>query len=140
YPGFQNINYIEDTGYANYNSMQVAVNRRYTAGLQFGASYTWSKAMGLTDNDGGSLPIYRDYRSYLYGKLGYDQTHVFVFNFLWTLPNAPVFAGNSLTRVIFPHWGVAGVPSFASGTPLGINFSRTDGVDRQGGGDAPRVF
>ena len=140
YLGFQNIPYIEDSGYANYNALQVAANRRYTAGLQFGVAYTWSKAMGITDNDGGALPIYLDYRSYLYGKLGYDQTHVFVFNYLWTLPKAPVFARNRLTRAIFHNWELAGITTFASGTPLGINFSYTDGVDRQGGGDAPRVF
>jgi hypothetical protein len=41
--------------------------------------------------------------------------------------------------VLFHDWEVAGITTLASGTPLGINFSRTDGVDRHGGGDAPRV-
>ncbi len=140
YPGFAGVGYIEDSGYANYHSMQVAANRRYAKGLQFGIAYTWSKAMGLSDGDGGGLPIYRDYRSYLYGKLGYDQTHIFVANYLYSLPNASVFKGNFLTRGIFHNWEIAGITTFASGTPIGINFSRTDGVDRHGGGDAPRVI
>jgi hypothetical protein len=72
--------------------------------------------------------------------LGYDQTHVFVLNYLWTLPKVAVFAKNSFTRAIFHNWELAGITTFASGMPVGINFSRTDGVDRQGGGDAPRVF
>lgn len=140
YPGFAGIGYIEDSGYANYNALQVAVNRRYAKGLQYGIAYTWSKAMGISDNDGGGLPIYLDYRSYLYGKLGYDQTHVFVANYLYSLPNLSAFKGNWLTRGIFHNWEIAGITTFSSGFPLGINFSRTDGVDRTGGGDAPRVI
>lgn len=139
YPGFQNVSFIEETGFSNYHALQVGINRRYTDGLQFGISYTWSKAMGISDQDNGSVPLYRDVRSYLYGKLGYDQTHVFVLNYLWSLPNARLFAGNRATRLLFHDWAVAGITTLASGTPLGINFSRTDGVDRHGGGDAPRV-
>ncbi|MPZ20670.1 MAG: hypothetical protein GEV06_22580 [Luteitalea sp.] len=138
-PGFQNISFSEETGFSNYHALQVGVNRRYTAGLQLGVAYTWSKAMGISDQDNGSLPIYRDVRSYLYGKLGYDQTHVFVFNYLWDLPNAQLFAGNRVTRLLFHDWGVAGITTMASGTPLGIDLFRTDGVDRHGGGDPPRV-
>lgn len=140
FPGFANIGYVEDSGYANYNALQVAVNRRYARGLQYGIAYTWSKAMGISDNDGGGLPIYRDYRTYLYGKLGYDQTHVFVANFLYSLPNIPAFRENWLARSVFHNWEIAGITTFSSGFPLGINFSRTDGVDRHGGGDAPRVI
>jgi carboxypeptidase family protein len=140
FPGFAGIGYIEDSGYANYNALQVAVNRRYTKGLQYGIAYTWSKAMGLTDNDGGGLPQYLNYRTYLYGKLGYDQTHVFVANYLYSLPNLSAFKGNWLARGVFHNWEVAGITTFASGFPLGINLSRTDGVDRTGGGDAPRVI
>ncbi|HEV2667444.1 MAG TPA: hypothetical protein VG324_21190, partial [Blastocatellia bacterium] len=82
----------------------------------------------------------RDYRTYLYGKLGYDQTHVFVANYLYSLPNLSAFKGNWLARGVFHNWEVAGITTFASGFPLGINLSRTDGVDRTGGGDAPRVI
>jgi len=137
--GYQGIQYLEDSGYSNYNSLQVAVNRRYTSGLQFGLAYTYSKAMGITDNDGGGLPIYRDYRSYLYGKLGYDQTHVLVFNYLYSLPNVQALGGNAFSRAVFHNWEVAGITTFSSGFPLGIGMSYIDGVDRWGGGDAPRV-
>ena len=140
YLGYQTIQYIEDSGYSNYNALQVAINRRYTSSLQFGLAYTFSKAMGISDNDGGGLPMYTDYRSYLYGKLGYDQTHVLVLNYLYSLPNKDFLGRNKLSRAIFHHWDLAGIGTMASGFPGGINFSYTDGVDRQGGGDAPRVI
>jgi hypothetical protein len=139
YRGYQNVQYLEDSGYSNYNALQLAVNRRYTSGLQFGLAYTYSKAMGISDNDAGGLPIYRDYRSYLYGKLGYDQTHIFVANYLYSLPNLQALGTNAFARAVFHNWEIAGITTFASGFPMGVNFSYTDGVDRWGGGDAPRV-
>jgi hypothetical protein len=52
--------------------------------VQFGVAYTWSKARGLTDQDNGFLPMFRDYRPYLYGKLGFDQTAVGAHQSSWT--------------------------------------------------------
>jgi hypothetical protein len=138
--GWNNVGYLEDSGYMNYNGLQTSLTRRYSAGLQFGVSYTWSKAMGLTDGDGGGLPMFRDYRSYLYGKLGYDQTHVFVSNYLYSLPNLAVLGANPITRGMFHNWEIAGITTIASGFPVGVGFSRIDGVDRHGGGDAPRLW
>src|SRR5678815_5251447 len=51
YLGWGNITYNENAGTSNYNSLQVAVNRRFARGLQFGLAYTWSKAMTYGDND-----------------------------------------------------------------------------------------
>jgi hypothetical protein len=83
--------------------------------------------------------MFRDYRSYLYGKLGFDQTHVFVANYLYTLPNMKALGANAFSRGVFHNWEIAGITTLASGFPQGINFSFIDGVDRWGGGDAPRV-
>lgn len=138
--GYQNVNYLENSGYSNYHALQVGLNRRYARGLQYGLAYTWSKAMGISDQDGAFLPQYRDYRSYLYGKLSFDQTHMFIFNYLWSVPNVGAFGKNAVTKGIFHNWELAGITTFSSGQPTGINFSRTDNLDRQGGGDAPRVW
>jgi hypothetical protein len=140
YYGFANITQQGlDVGWSNYNSLQVSLNRRYASRLQYGVAYTWSKAMGLTDDDANALPIYRDYRSYLYGKTGFDQTHVLVLNYLYSLPNANLFGNNAASRMLFHGWNLSGITTFASGFPLPVTFSYADGVDRWGGGDAPRV-
>ena len=83
--------------------------------------------------------MYRDTRAYLYGKTSFDQTHMLVINYLWSLPNATVFASNGFAKALFHNWEVAGITTFASGFPRGIGFSYTDGVDRWGGGDSPRA-
>ena len=139
YRGYGSINYQENTSYSNYNALQVSLNRRYTGNFQYGIAYTWSKSMGLGDHDRDSLPQYRAAREYLYGKLEFDQTHMFVANYLWSLPNARVFADNPAAAAVFHNWELAGIITMASGFPRGIGFSYTDGVDRWGGGDSPRA-
>ena len=139
YYGYSGINYQENSGWSNYHALQVSLNRRYTSKFQYGIAYTWSKAMGLGDHDRDSLPMFRSARGYLYGKTEFDQTHMFVANYLWSLPNARAFGGNAAGRAIFHDWEVAGIITMASGFPQGIGFSYTDGVDRWGGGDSPRV-
>lgn len=139
FPGYQNITYIENSGSSNYNSMQATAERRFSQGLQFGLAYTWSKAMDLTDGDGGALPIFRPYRQWLYGKAGFDQTHVFSLNYIWDLPSVSRRLGAPLVRHVLDNWQMSGIASFASGTPLGINYSTTDNADITGGGDGARV-
>ncbi len=97
YPGFTNLTYQEHSGTSNYNGLHVNVTRQFSQGLQFGVAYTWSKAMGLTDNDNQTLPTYQDYRVWAYGKLSFDQTHKLVANYLWEIPNLSKVANNAVS-------------------------------------------
>lgn len=140
-PGFTNVSLrAEDVGWSNYHSLQVSLNKRKGGSLQYGVAYTWSKAMGLSDEDSSALPMFTGYRAYLYGKLPFDQTHVFVANYSYRLPNLAFAQGNGLTRGVFHGWSLSGITTFASGFPSGISFAYADGVDRTGGGDTPRVW
>lgn len=141
YQGYGNISLrAQDVGYSNYNSLQVSLNRRSRGRLQYGLAYTWSKAMGLSDDDSNGLPMFTDYRTYLYGKLGFDQTHVLTLNYLYEIPNLRVFGNSAFSQAIFDGWSLSGISTFASGFPSGIGLSYADGVDRHGGGDAPRLW
>ena len=139
YPGFGGLTYIENSGYGNYNGLQTSLNRRMSSTLQFGVAYTWSKAMDLTSGDNGVLPIYRPYRIWAYGKSSYDQTHVFVTNFLWDLPKAGKHWNNALAKTVLDNWQLSGIMTMASGTPRDVSYSTTDGADITGGGDGARV-
>src|SRR5262245_28381341 len=70
FPGYGSITYYDNAGLANYNALQVAVNRRFTRGLQFGVAYTYSKAMDYADGDRDGLPTFRPYRIWNYGRAG----------------------------------------------------------------------
>lgn len=140
-PGFTNVSLrAEDVGWSNYHSLQVTLNKRKAGPVQYGIAYTWSKAMGLSDEDSSALPMFTNYRTYLYGKLPFDQTHVFVANYSYRLPNLAAAQSNGLARGLLHGWNLSGITTFASGFPSGISFAYSDGVDRTGGGDAQRVW
>lgn len=140
YPGYGSITYYDNAGYSNYNALQVAVNRRFTRGLQFGLAYTYSKTMDLVDNDRDGLPTYRPYRIWNYGRAGYDQTHVMVINYTWDLPHATRLWDNKVVGAVFNNWQISGITAFASGTPSGVGYSLVDsGTDITGGGDGGRI-
>jgi hypothetical protein len=139
FPGFGNLTYVENSGYANYNALQVTANRRFATHLQFGVAYTWSKSMDLTSGDGGGLPIYRPYRVWTYGKSTYDQTHVLVVNSIFDLPGVSNWWRNRVAGVVLNGWQLSTIATFASGFPLGVTYSTTDNADITGGGDGARV-
>ncbi len=139
YQGYSTINYYENAGTSNYNALQVAVNRRFTRGFQFGVAYTFSKTMDFSDDDRGTVATYRPLRIWNYGKAGFDQTHVMVINYTWDVPNASRWMPNRIVKAVFDNWQVSGLTAFASGTPSGVGFTLTDGADLTGGGDGARI-
>ena len=139
YTGFQTISALENSGTSNYNSLQTTANRRFSRGLQFGAAWTYSKAMNLSDTP-ANMPLYRSAREFLYGKAGYDQTHILVVNFTYDVPKlTQLLPSNPATRLVLDGWQVAGFTSMASGFPTGVGFSTVDNADITGGGDGNRI-
>jgi hypothetical protein len=136
--GYTGINLLENSGISNYNSLQVTANRRFQQGFQFGLAWTWSKAMNLSDGL-SSVPMHLDRRVRLYGKAGFDQTHMLVVNYVWDLPRASKRWDNLFSRTALDNWQLAGFSTLASGQPQGIGFSTTDNADLTGGGDGIRA-
>ena len=97
--------------------MQVALNRRFSRGFQFGASYTLSRAMtdsaGTTDN---THPF--DIDQYDYALANFDRTHYFVANYVWTVPaGGHLLGGGALARGLLDGWVVSGVSWVSSAIP-----------------------
>ncbi len=140
YPGYGSITYYDNSGLANYNALQVAVNRRFIRGLQFGVAYTYSKAMDYADGDRDAVATYRPYRIWNYGRALFDQTHVMVINYTWDLPRASRMWDNAAVKAVFDNWQLSGLTAFASGTPAGVGYTLVDtATDITGGGDGGRI-
>ena len=139
YPGYGNVQYVENAGTSHYNGLQVSLNRRFTRNLQYGVSYTWSKSMDTGSNDGATVATWISPRVWNYGKSSFDQTHVFVANYVYDIPKLSRFWNNAVSRQVLDRWELSGVTTFASGFPLGLSYSTTDGRDITGGGDGSRV-
>jgi hypothetical protein len=140
YPGYESIPQLGDFGYSNYNSLQVAVNRRMSRGVQFGVSYSWSRSMGIGSSDGDTLASYRPWRIWNYGPTIFDQRQALVVNYVWDLPRASKLVNDNLVvKGIFDNWEISGIWTAATGLPHPINFSTSDGADIAGGGDGVRA-
>jgi hypothetical protein len=137
YLGMSTINVRGFGATLNYHSLQVTANRRMSRGLQFGASYTFSKALGVGAGDFDGVSPYFSMRQRNYGLLSYDATHVLTINYTWNLPNpAPHIKPVSL---ILGNWVVSGITSFQSGFPFTPGFSTTDAVDLTGSNEGARI-
>lgn len=142
-PGYGGIGQLVNAGITNYNSLQAALNRRFTKGMSFGVSYTWSHTLGTGSGEGDGLARFRPWRIWNYGPANFDQTHMFIFNYVWDLPKPSKFVDSSGARLvvgsILDNWQVSGIATMASGLPQGIGFDTVSGLDLSGGGDGTRT-
>ena len=117
YKGYAAIQQEQSNGAAKYNSLQVSWNRRFTAGLMFGVSYTWSKSMDNSSNYRDIVPDTYDTTN-LWGPSEYDARHMVVINYMYALP---IFRNqNTLTGKILGGWQLSGNTQFQTGAPCGI--------------------
>lgn len=107
-------------GSSNYNALQISLNRRVGKDLQFGANYTWGKALGtLSSYDGLEHPL--DNRKANYGPLTFDRTQTLNINYIYNLP-AVIREGSALNNAVLRNllndWQISGITSLSSGGPL----------------------
>jgi hypothetical protein len=130
YIGYNNINYLEAAGTSNYHSLQVQANRRFARRLQFGVSWTWSKAMDFVDTNTDAVSTLVPVRVWNYGLASFDRTHVLKANWLWDVPKVPW--RDPVSKWVLNNWQCSGIASFISGQPTGVSFTTTAGTDITG--------
>ena len=147
YPGFNGINMQQDDLSANYNSLQARLTRRLHNGLEFGATYTYSKTLdygtcsstGCSDSYNFSSALYQNVRAWNYGPASYDIRHNLAINYLWALPKASRLWNNFATRAVLDNWQISGIVTHLSGAPGQIGLSVTGNPNITGGGDGARI-
>jgi hypothetical protein len=124
FKGYVAINAIQNWFNSNYNSMQVAIEKRFSGGSLIKTAYTWSH--NLTDNqtDRSTAPQnFYDRRSE-YGNAQLDRRHILTVSYVYELPwlrDQKGFAGHLLGG-----WQVSGITSYATGLPQTVT---TTGID-----------
>jgi len=105
-------------GISNYNALQMQARKRLSFGLQFTASYTYSHALDEQSGLGlfftGNNPL--DPRSN-YGSADFDQTHVFLVNYTYSLPN--LTTSHALGALV-NGWRLGGQTVAQSGQPYSV--------------------
>lgn len=136
-PTYASMIEMKNGGYSNYNAFQFTVEHRFSQGLSFVASYTFSKAL---DNESADVQLTVTnpdpfVPNFNYGRSDLDVTHNFSF---WTVYNLPLLgSAPRFIRGAFGAWQTSGIWTWHSGFPInvlsgqdrslsGINLDRAD--------------
>jgi hypothetical protein len=138
------IQYLQNIGISNYHSLQTKIERRFSNGLTFLASYSWGKA--LTDSvdhlstsgagNGVDVGAFKELqnpkdRRAEYGPAEFDVTHRFVLSGVWQLPFGRGRAmGQNWSRgldLLLGGWEFS--PIFSAQTGLGLTMNQSSAVN-----------
>jgi hypothetical protein len=137
------IDQLRTDGFSNYNSLQVRLEKTFSHGLQFEASYTYAHALDDASSAAlGSLNNgdFRDQRfpSLEYGNSDFDVRHRFVISYIYQLPfgNGKRFGGDAtgLKNQIIGNWQVAGITTASTGNWFTITDAVSNVSSSDGGG------
>jgi hypothetical protein len=130
--GFGSISTVLRDGFSNYNALQVKLERRFSKGLYFLNSFTWSKAIDNASqvleepsgNTGTPQNIY-DIASNK-GIGAYDQPFNNTSSFVWQIPFGRGLAIGKNINPIFDAflggWSLSGVNTMTSGQPITLRY------------------
>jgi hypothetical protein len=122
---------MESEGSSWYNGLEVSLTKRLGHGLQFLASYTFSKTL---DTDGADINSTsannaltlgnQNSPQQRWGRASFDRTHRFVFSATWSLPSPQA----GLERAVLGGWELATVVTLQSGSALTISDTNANNV------------
>ncbi|HVO62402.1 MAG TPA: TonB-dependent receptor [Terriglobales bacterium] len=142
---FGSVGEIAGVANSSYNALQTSLRKRFSHGLSFLASYTYSKSIddvssfNITGSAASAVAGENDLAQNPFnlaaerGRSMFDARHRLVLSYQWSLPwlrDAHSWYGHA-----FGNWQVNGITTFMTGTPFTV-FDSTD-TSLQGG--APEI-
>jgi hypothetical protein len=135
------------SAFSNYQALMLSANRRFNNGLQFLASFTWSKYLtnsegpeGWTNGQAQSVQNWYD-TSLEKSVMSDDIPRSLVLSYIYELPvgkGKAVAPSNKIVNAIVGGWQVSGVSSFKDGFPLSVT-NATNNSNSFGGGQRPNI-
>lgn len=118
YPGYDmNSVLYRAEGISNFDALQLQAHKRMSNGLQFTASYTWSHSLDEQSGLGlfftGNNPLTPRAN---YASSDFNQTHVFLINYSYTIPKFAQGAWGYLAN----GWTIGGQTVAQSGQPYSV--------------------
>jgi hypothetical protein len=122
---------MESEGSSWYNGLEASLTKRLGHGLQFLASYTFSKTLDtdgadINSTSAGNALTLGDQNSprQRWGRTSFDRTHRFVFSGTWSPPSPPA----GFQRAVLGGWDFAAVVTIQSGSALTISATNANNV------------
>jgi hypothetical protein len=125
FPALGSVTVQDNSGNSHYNAAQAQYERRFSKGLQFLGSFTWSKTIddSCGDLDVCAPQLYTDYKLER-GLSNQDQNYVLVLSSLYELPfgRGRHFGSNWSRPLDFAlgGWQVNGIYALQSGLPFSV--------------------
>jgi len=123
---------VEAAGNSWYNGLEVSLTKQFSRGLQFLASYTFSKSLdtdgaNINGTAGGNTFTRGDQNSsqQRWGRPSFDRTHRFIFSMVYTLPSS---YSKNIERAALGGWYIAAVGTVQSGDSLTILYTNSTNV------------
>jgi hypothetical protein len=130
-PAFSTIELKSSDGDSWYNAMVFEVRKRFSHGLDFQSSYTFSRNIDTTqastffsDATNGTTNAMPEFAGFDYNKglSDFHAKHNWVVNFTWELPFAKGMTGAA--GKLLDGWQLSGISNLRSGSPLTVFVSR----------------
>jgi hypothetical protein len=122
---------MESEGSSWYNGLEASATKGLRHGVQFLASYAFSKTLDTDGSDinstsSGNALTLGDQNSprQRWGRASFDRTHRFVFSTTWTLPSPAA----GLRRALLGGWDFASIVTIQSGSALTISATNANNV------------
>ncbi len=122
---------MESEGSSWYNGLEASLTKRLSHGLQFLASYTFSKTLdtdgaSINQTSSGNALTLGDQNSprQRWGRASFNRPHRFIFSTTWTLPSPP----HGLPRALLGGWSLAAIATMQSGSALTIAETNSTNV------------
>lgn len=116
-------------GHSSYNGMNVQLEKRFAAGLNFTAAYTWSHSIdNIAEQFGGSagdLQQTTDFNASR-GPSGFDVRQRFVSSTVYQLPfgkGKPFMNRGGILNAMLGGWQVTNILTFQGGLPFSITVT-----------------
>jgi hypothetical protein len=136
YPQFGNVTVLSPTiGSSNYHAGTARVEKRFAQGLSFQAGYTWSRAIGDTNNTAGEFGDNQNYMDIYNRRLdkgpdSLDIVHRFVASSTYDLPwgKGRAWTKSGLLSQVIGGWSLGSIASIQSGGPFTVT-TQTNGTN-----------
>lgn len=132
-----NLRYV---GYSSsYNSLQVKLDKRFSAGLAMTTAFTWGRALGYQSEDAGLTYYINGQRNWR--TLDFNRKFNFVQSYVYELPfgKGRKFLTSGPLGYVIGGWQLNGILTISSGVPL--NFGgNTAGLKAPGNGNTLNHF
>jgi hypothetical protein len=123
--GFGPIAYMQFDSPSTYEALQVKVEKRFSRGLSFLASYTWSKNLDIASNGANGATVIPTNLNIDYGPSDYDVPQNLTLSWAYDLPvgrGRRFLSSGRLSDLTLGGWELSGVATLASGYPMTITY------------------